>query len=130
MSTNPGPATTPAVPPAAGGPTPNEEEKNLAMLSHAGGILTGFIIPLIVWKLKGKDSPFVEEHAKEAMNFELTLMLGDFVALLVMIAISPGFGLLLWAPVLIARLGLGIMGTMAALQGQPFRYVVNARLIK
>jgi len=130
MSTNPSPATTPAAPPAAGGPAPNEEEKNIAMLSHAGGILTGFIAPLVIWKMKGKESPFIEEHAKEAMNFELTLAIGDILALLVMLAVSGALGLLLWAPVLIARVGLGIMGTLAAMQGQPFRYVVNARLIK
>jgi uncharacterized Tic20 family protein len=130
MSATPPPAVTSGAPPAATGAGPSEDEKNMAMLCHAGGILTGFIIPLVMWKLKGKESAFVEEHAKEAMNFELTLLPADFLAFIMIVAVSGALGMLLWAPVLIARLGLGIMGTLAALKGQSFKYVINARLIK
>jgi uncharacterized Tic20 family protein len=124
------PTPAPPAPPAATDGGPSEDERNQAMLCHAGGILPPFfLVPLLMWKSKGKESAFVEEHAKEALNFEVTLNIGDVVALIVLIA-AGGWGLFIWAPVMLLRMALGIMGSMAAMKGQPYRYVVNARLIK
>jgi hypothetical protein len=127
VSTEPQPA---APPPAPGGDGPSEDEKNLAMIAHAGGILPFlFFVPLLIWKTKGESSAYINEHAKEALNFQLTLTIGDVVALLVII-IAGGWGLVLWLPVIGAHIGMGMMGTMAAGKGKPFRYVVNARFIQ
>ena len=132
MSIEPKPVSEPKQdgPAPAAGEGPSEDERNMAMVCHAGGILTWFVIPLVVWQLKKGQSAFVDEHAKEALNFQLTLLIGDVVALLVMFTVSGALGAFLWLPVLIARVGLGIMGIMAATAGKPFRYVVNARFIR
>src|SRR5262249_36624518 len=116
--------------PAADG-LPTEDERNMAVLAHASGILTWFVGPLVIWQMKKGQSAYIEDQAKEARNFQLTLLIGDVIAILIMaIAPNPGLGMSPWLPVLAARVGLGIMGVMAASAGKPFKYVVNARFIK
>jgi hypothetical protein len=99
------------------------------MLAHAAGMVpfVGLGVSFFLFQTKKDASPFVMEHLKEALNFDLTLTPFDFVALLVLIIVG-GVGILLWAPVLVAHLGLGIMGAMAAAEGKPYRYVINVRL--
>jgi uncharacterized Tic20 family protein len=128
MSTEPKSAEAPPATPSAGA-SPNEEERNMAMTAHAGGILTGALLPFLIWHLKKGQSAYVDENALEALNFQLTLHPVDLVAIIIMI-FAGAWGLLLWLPVLVVRIGLGIMATMNAAQGKPFRYVINARLIK
>ena len=118
-------------PPEAADAGPSQDDRNLAMLAHASGMVPfiGLGVAAVLYNTKKDASPFVVEHIKEALNFELTLTAFDFVALLVIIVWSP-IGILLWAPILIAHLGLGIMGAMASAEGKPYRYVVNARFLK
>src|SRR5262249_37735815 len=54
-----------------GGPT--SEERTLALMCHVGGFLTVFVVPLVLWLLKRRDSTFVDHHGKEALNYQLTL---------------------------------------------------------
>lgn len=35
----------------------------------------GFIAPLIIWLIKRDEDPFVEDQAREALNFQLSLLL-------------------------------------------------------
>jgi uncharacterized Tic20 family protein len=59
----------------------NNREKNLAMLCHLTALL-GFLIPfgnligpVIVWMMGKSDSPFVDEHGKASLNFQISLTL-------------------------------------------------------
>src|SRR5215204_5437814 len=56
------------------------EVRNWAMLCHlsslAGYFLAGVVIwtaPLILWLLKRNDHPFIDEHGKESLNFQITV---------------------------------------------------------
>ena len=55
--------------------TPNGDERTLAILVHVLSIFFWIIPGLIIYLIKKDESPFVAEHAKEAMNFQLTLTL-------------------------------------------------------
>lgn len=101
----------------------------MAVFAHIGGIVSGFVAPLVIWKVKGEQSGYVTDHAKEALNFQITLHVGDFLAFLLAVTLGS-IALLIWVPVMVVRLGLGLMGTMAASEGKAFRYVLNLRLIK
>ncbi len=119
-------------PPVTTDAGPSQDDRNLAMLAHAAGMVPflGVIVTAVLYNTKKDASPFVLEHIKEALNFDISLTPFDFIALLVMAFVSGGIGILLWVPILGAHLGLGIMGLMAAAEGKPYRYVVNARLLK
>ncbi len=106
---------------------PTADEKTLAILSHILAIVSCIIAPLIIYLIKKDDSPYVAAHAKESLNFQLTMILlyiGSFILMIVLI----GF-LLIWL-LSIANLVLIIVATIKASENKMYRYPVNFRLIK
>jgi uncharacterized Tic20 family protein len=106
-----------------------QDQKTMAMLSHILGIFTGFVGALIIW-LMNKDKPdaaFVNDQAKEALNFQITLAI-VYVAGIVLSVILIGIfiNLAAW----IACLVFSIMGAMKANEGVEYRYPFALRLIK
>ncbi len=117
-------------------PTPSEpaqpqeisqDSKNLAMLCHLLGLLTNFLGPLILWLVKKDDDAFIDEQGKEALNFQITLMLAGIVA---GATSCIGIGLILLPVVVILDLVFSIMACVAASKGQHYRYPVSIRLVK
>ncbi|MGK0197767.1 MAG: putative Tic20 family protein, partial [Yoonia sp.] len=52
------------------------DEKLWSVLSHLSLLLgVGILLPLIVYLVKKGDSPAVAEHAKEALNFHISVYL-------------------------------------------------------
>lgn len=107
----------------------SKDDTNMAMLAHLLGILTGFIGPLILWLMKKDSSPFVEDQAKEALNFQIAILI-VYVALAVVSCVTLGFGALLYIPAMIVAIVFMIMACIAASKGELYRYPVNIRLIK
>jgi len=59
-----------------------DNDKLLAILCHVSLFLgVGFILPLIVYLVKRADSPLIAAHAKEVLNFHISLMIYAFCAL-------------------------------------------------
>ena len=107
---------------------PSKDECTLAMLAHLLCIFVGFWAPLIIW-LTQKDSnkPFATEQAKEALNFQITMFIGFFIAWVSMILL---IGFLLFPALLIANIVLCIMAAIKANEGVAYRYPFALRLIK
>jgi len=122
----------PAVSPDGGGAVAvsgetTSDERNMAMLCHILGIFTGFLGALIIWLIKKDQSGFVDDQGKEALNFQITMMIGWVISSVTVVVF---IGCLL-APVLfVANLILCIMAGMAASKGQMYRYPFALRLIK
>jgi|SRR6516162_686773 uncharacterized Tic20 family protein len=98
------------------------EERSSAMLAHILGAVIGFIGPLIFYATK-KDSPFIQDQSKEALNFHLTLL----IATLVIGTITCGIGIIIIYPIQVV---LSIMGGMAANKGEVYRYPWKFEFIK
>jgi uncharacterized Tic20 family protein len=93
------------------------DERQNAMLAHILGVI-GFIGPLIFYLTK-KDSPFVFDASKEALNFHLTILIG--------VAVTLGCGALILGPVGII---FSIIGGLAAQKGEVYRYPWRFEFIK
>jgi uncharacterized protein len=104
--------------------TPSSDEKTLAILSHILTIVSSFIAPLIIYLLKKDESPYVRDHAKESLNFQITMFIICAVLFITIIGI-----LLIWV-VQIANLILVIIATIKASENKMYRYPFNFRLIK
>lgn len=104
--------------------TPSSDEKTLAILSHILTIVSSFIAPLIIYLLKKDESPYVRDHAKESLNFQITMFIICAVLFVTIIGI-----LLIWV-VQIANLILVIIATIKASENKTYRYPFNFRLIK
>ena len=101
----------------------------MAMLSHLLGGLIGFLVPLIIWLIKKDTMPFVDDQAKEALNFQITMLIA-YVACGILAAVTCGFGAFLFLPLWAADVVLGIMGGMKANEGIAYRYPFAIRLVK
>ncbi|KPJ52131.1 MAG: hypothetical protein AMS16_06805 [Planctomycetes bacterium DG_58] len=103
------------------------EAKTFAMLCHLTGIFLGFIGPLIFWLIKKDEHPLVDDQGKEALNFQLTILI-CFVAAFVLIFVLVGF--LLVPAVWVFDVVMSIIGTVEANKGNRYRYPVCIRFLK
>ena len=96
--------------------------------------LAGFVVPalghilgpLIVWLIKRADSPEIDEHGKEALNFQISMLIYNIVAgILCLILI--GFALLAILHVL--NVVFVIIAAVRASEGRMYRYPLTLRLI-
>lgn len=131
----PGPLPPP-VPPPAGHPDaapatpPTSDEKTMALLAHILGIVTGFLGPLVIWLIKKNESAYVDHHGKEALNFQLTVLIAAVVFNVILCI--PFVGLVAIPALLalgIADLVLCIMAGIKANDGVLYRYPVSIRMI-
>lgn len=116
-------------PPPAPSGAPSDDQKTLALITHLSGIVLGFIVPLIIW-LVNKDQPdkaFITDQSKEALNFQITLLMVYVVGIVLsIILIGALINLAAW----LACIVLSIIGGLAAQKGQAYRYPFAIRLIK
>ena len=115
-------------------PASSKEEQNWAMACHLVA-LSGFIIPfgnvlgpLVVWLIKKDTMPLVDQHGKEALNFQITVLLAVVISVL-LVFVLIGFVLLF-----VVGLGALILTIMAAVKVSNgvlnYRYPFALRLIK
>ena len=104
----------------------NANEKNIVVLTHLGGAIFSFVPSLIVWLLKKDESAYIGEQAREALNFQITIILAHVVSWILMFVLI-GFALmvLVW----LANVILSIMAAIAVSKGENYRYPFALRLI-
>ena len=97
---------------------PTGEDRNLAVVCHVVAFFTYFIMPLIVWQMNKDKSKFLSEHAKEALNFQITLTIYYVV------------GCLIFPVVLVYEIVYVVLAALAASRGELYRIPLNIRFIK
>ncbi|MFA5677075.1 MAG: DUF4870 domain-containing protein [Pseudomonas sp.] len=113
---------------------PDSEARMWAMIAHLAGFLGYFlpvigclIGPLIVWQLKKDSHPYVDEQGKEALNFQITVLIAAFISFLLMVVV---IGFVLIGIVAVGAIVLMIIAAVKANEGVPYRYPFCLRLIK
>jgi uncharacterized Tic20 family protein len=97
-----------------------------ASMAHWLGILIGFIGPLILMLTKGEQDQLVRANAVEALNFQITLLIGYIVSAVLFVVVIGAF---LYPVVWVLGLIFAIMGAMAASRGEVYRYPINIRMV-
>jgi uncharacterized Tic20 family protein len=124
------PQQPPAEPPVE---IPREARK-WAMICHISalaGLLgngIGFLIaPLVVWMVKKEDHPFIDDQGKEAVNFQITMILALFLCIpLIFVIIGIPLAIIIGLLMVI----LPIIAAVKANDGVVFRYPLTLRIIK
>lgn len=115
-------------------PTSSQDVRTWKVLCHATA-LAGFFVPwaghilgpLIIWLAKRGDSPEIDEHGKESLNFQISMLIYNVIAGLLCLVLI-GFIIL---PILhILNLVLVIVASIQASDGKFYRYPITIRLIK
>ena len=105
---------------------PTSDEKTVAVLAHILTLVSSFIAPLIIYLIKKDESSYVAYHAKESLNFQITLLLAYIVCFILIFVVIGLF--LIWA-LGIAALILVIVATIRASEGKLYKYPFCIRLI-
>ena len=128
-------STPPSLP--VGSPNPATNLVNVRTWSafvHASALLGVFIhfpghvlAPLIVWLLKRDESPEIDAHGKEALNFQISMLIYNVIAGVFCLILS-GFLLLplLW----ILNAVFVIIAAIKASDGQLYRYPMTIRFLQ
>jgi len=122
------------IPPPPPAPATSSDIRTWCVLCHAAALLGLFfhflghlLGPLIVWLVKRGDSPEVDAHGKESLNFQISMLIYDAIAAILGIV-------LIGIPILIALWVLNtvlvIIASIQASEGKFYRYPITIRLIK
>ena len=106
----------------------------MVVLCHASALLglffhfLGHILgPLAVWLLKRGDSPEIDAHGKESLNFQISMLIYDAIAaILCIFLIGIPILIALW----VANTVLVIIASVKASEGKLYQYPFTIRLIK
>lgn len=114
-------------------PTPGREVRQWAMFCHLAAFL-GFVFPfgnligpLIVWQIKKDLDPFIDEQGREALNFQITVVIAMVISVMLMLV---AVGVLLAGLVFIGAIVLTIIAGIKANEGRAYRYPFCWRLVK
>ena len=114
-------------------PVNNREENMWAMFCHLASFaglvfpIVGSVLgPLVVWLLKKDEYPLVDDQGKEAINFNISMVIYYVVSIIlvfVVIGIPLLIGLFLFDVI------ITIIAMVKASEGEKFRYPLAIRLI-
>jgi hypothetical protein len=114
----------------------DKDARTWAMFCHLAGlcflvpivpVIGGIIGPLIVWQIKKEEFGFVDDQGKEAVNFQISILIYALVSGLLCFA-CVGFVLL--PAVYIFDLVFMLIAAVKANDGERYRYPLTIRFIK
>jgi uncharacterized protein len=107
--------------------TPSGNDKIWALLCHLSGFLgVGFILPLVIYLAMRKESAYVAENAREALNFHISVLIYA-ICCIPLVFIIIGIPMLLALGV--ASLILAVIAAVKASDGECYRYPLTLRLV-
>lgn len=107
-------------------PEMSRDARNMAMLCHLLGIV-GFFAPLMIWLIEREKHRFVDEHGREAMNYQVSLLLYYFVSWLLAPLI---IGIFMLCVLTIVHVALVIVAAVKASHGKLWRYPIAISFLK
>jgi hypothetical protein len=103
-------------------------------LCHASALLGVFvhfpghvIPPLIVWLLKRGDSPEIDAHGKEALNFQISMLIYNAIATIFCIVL---IGFLILPVLWVLNAVFVIIAAIKAGDGELYRYPLTIRFLQ
>ena len=100
---------------------------HIVALSGLIGNGVGFVLgPLVVWLIKKDEFSFVEKQGKEAINFQITMIIAAVVSGILTVVVV-GFFLLIAVGVMM--IAFPIIAAAKSSKGEPYRYPFTIRFI-
>ncbi len=112
--------------------TDGSESRIWAVVAHLGawfanlsGGLLGALVPLVVYLVHDGTNDFVAEHAKESLNFRVTLLLAHVLNwILFFTLIGACIAIPMFAVLWVGELLFSILASVAASNGQAYRHPI------
>lgn len=106
---------------------------NWALMMHLSSMLMFFIpvihiiVPILIWQDKKYEFPELDDHGKEVLNFNISIMIYTLIASILIIVV---IGIILLMVIGVAAFVLILIGTIKAGDGVLYRYPLTIRFIK
>lgn len=130
-------------------PTVDDGVRTYGMFEHLVGLLSamdagmgvlGLVGAIVLWRIKANEAHFLDDHGREAVNFQISLLayvFGGTVAAVLFSIVTLGIGSVVFAltpigvvALIVLRMVGCIRGAMAAHRGEYYRYPMCIRFIK
>jgi uncharacterized protein len=105
----------------------SSDERSIAILTHVLSIFFPLIAPLVIFLIKKDESRYVGEHAKEALNFGISMCIYAIICIPLILLI---IGIFLLIAIGIGSLILYIIAAVKAADDVLYRYPFTIRFIK
>ncbi|GAA1136283.1 DUF4870 domain-containing protein [Nesterenkonia lutea] len=112
--------------PARAVPVSAGEEQGWGVAMHLGGVFLSWLVPLVLWLVFRQRSAMLDDHGKEALNFQITLFIAYVIGTLTTILL---IGFVILALAWLLSVIFSIMAALAAYQRRPYRYPLTIRFI-
>lgn len=109
------------------GGSPSSDDNTMGLLIHLGGILFGFVVPLVFYLVKKDESAWIRHHSIQAFNFQMLILIGWVASWVLSIVL---IGVLLMPLVFIVNIIFCILAGMAANKGEWYTYPVTIPMLK
>ena len=106
---------------------PTKDERIWATAIYAISFFTAFIGPIVIWLVKREESPYIDHHGKEYLNFLISYVTYSVVSIILMIVIIGFFTI--WLVGLFSII-FTIIGAIKAYDGTYYRIPFIFRLIR
>ena len=125
--------STPGPPPVSYGyappvpaPMAPSDERLWAMLGHLSELAFTVIAPIIILAVFGPRSAFVQDQAKEALNFQLTVLIAAIASAFLILV---GIGLVLLPVVAVYGVVFAVIAAVKSYEGVLYRYPLTIRFL-
>ena len=110
-----------------------QDERMWAMFCHLSAF-AGYIVPfgsilgpLVIWSIKKEQFPAIDDHGKEALNFQISIAIYMILSAILIVII---IGILMLIALWVFQTVMIIIASIKANNGEKFVYPLSIRFIK
>jgi uncharacterized protein len=120
------------LPPSGAAPALPQDVRNWAISAHLSAFIgawlaLAFMGPLVVWLIKREGHPFIAMHAREALNFNLSMLIYGVVAVLLSLLLV---GIPILVGIVIAWFVLTVIAAVKASNGEEYHYPLTIQFVQ
>ncbi len=112
----------------------SRDQRTWGMLAHLCALIGYSVVPfgnvvapLIVWLIKKDQSWFIDDQAKESLNFQISIVIYILISIPLVVLL---IGIFLFIIIYVFAIVMVIVASIKANNGVPYRYPLTLRFIK
>lgn len=117
---------SPGYTPQGQAPVSPSDARMWSMFAHLGGLLTTFVVPLVIYLIYRDRDPFIRRHAAQALNFQIIIAIAYFASSLLIFVL---IGFLTYPLAFIVSVIFSIMAAVAANKGEEYAYPMIPKMV-